>query len=113
MATFASLTVTQQKAVTDFSAMLRANIGALARLLNQMAALNANYNQNVSAILALLTGADATTPINDSTGLAGAMPLSPSQMITLVSHMQAELVINDAAHLATWVTAAGPGNVVG
>ena len=113
MATFASLTAAQQKAVTDFSVMLRGSIGQLARILNSLNALNADYNSVVSPILALLTGADSTTPIPDSTGLAGTMPLAPADMITLTSHIQAALVINDAAHLSVWVKAAGPTNVVG
>jgi hypothetical protein len=112
MASFASLTATQQKAVKDFSIQLRGTIGELARTLNRENALNASYTSTVSAILALLTGADATIPIDDGTQLAGTMPLTPSEMITLVSHLQAELVINDATHLQTWVKAAGPTNVV-
>lgn len=113
MATFASLTPAQQKAIIDFSTQLRGSIGQLARLLNNVSALNASYNSTVSPILALLTGADATTPIPDSTGLAGTMPLTPNEMVTLVSHIQAELAINDTAHIATWVKAAGPSNIVG
>ncbi len=67
----------------------------------------------MSAILALLTGADANVAIDDGTQLAGTMPLTPAEMITLVSHLQVELAINDVTHLQTWVKAAGPTNVVG
>ena len=113
MASFASLTPAQKKAITDFSLALRGSIGELARALNRENSLVASYDSTVSAILALLTGADADMPIDDGTELAGTMPLSPNEMVTLVSHLEAELVIYDSVHLQTWVKAAGPSNVVG
>lgn len=85
----------------------------MARVLNRLNALVASYDSTVSPILGLLTGADATVPIEDDTTLAGTMPLSPNEMITMVSHIEAELVIYDQAHMQMWVKAAGPSNVVG
>lgn len=113
MADFVSLKPEEQKALSDFSVALRGYTGEIARLMTRLNALNANYNAVVSVILAELKDADASISIKDETGLAGVMPLSPNEMITLVSHIQKLLEINDDAHLQIWVKAAGPTNVVG
>jgi hypothetical protein len=68
MATWASYTTAQQKQVTDYMVLQRAQAGQLARLLHALDASNVSWNQAVST---LVTGLDVATVIPDNSGLAG------------------------------------------
>ncbi len=113
MAAFSALTNAQQKIITDYMNVLRGHSGELARLLDKLNAANNYYNVVVQPVLALITGSDLSTPINDNSTLAGAQPLSTTEVNNLQQYIQTELGIYDLSHQDAWVKAVGPTNVVG
>jgi hypothetical protein len=113
MAAFSALTAAQQKIITDYMNVVRGYSGELARLLNKLNAGNEYYNTVVQPVLALITGADQTTPINDNTQLAGAQPLTQAEVVNLQFYISTELTIYDTNHQNAWSKACGPTNITG
>jgi hypothetical protein len=96
--------------LADYVRLLRAWCGEQARTNNHAEALNSQYAQ-VQAILAQLGNDD---PIDDDSGLAGAMTLTKGEAVSLTAHMQGILTnYNTAGHRQMWAKAAGPSNLIG
>ena len=112
MASFASLTPTQQKTITDFSTQLRGYVADLAKVMDSLTAINDSYLGNAGPVLNLLTAPDNGIAITDNTGLAGAVPLTPYQMGLIMNQIQAVLATDTDANRQVWVLACGPENLV-
>lgn len=112
MATYAELTVGQKATLQHFvNVLVRPSMGELARVNNHLAALDADYNAQASAILATLTGSEV---IPNESGLAGAAALTKDQVVTLVSYAQGVLTnYNTSGHRGNYVLAAGAENTIG
>lgn len=94
--------------LSNFVVLLRATISSFAKNMDTMNALNAAWNANISAII----GTPAGTTIVDGTNLAGAVPLTDTQVATLVADIQAILTTYYAAGAQQLYTlVCGPGNV--
>ena len=108
---YEDLTIEQQRSLDDFCSMLRPWCGEQAKSQNHCAAINDQYNANVSAIFDLLDAADV---IPNKTGLSGAVDLTKNDLISIVSHMQNILSgFNTAGHRQLWTRAAGAANMIG
>ena len=107
---FTELTPEQQAVLGDYVRTLRAWCGEQARTNNHADALNSAYT-HIQASLDLLVADDL---IADGSGLAGAMTLTKSEVITLTAHMQGILInYNTVAHRQLWAKAAGASNLIG
>jgi hypothetical protein len=108
--TWAQLTLAQQSEALAFMPMFRANISALAvalRVLNQNVSLW--NNGGLSTLFALMTPTDI---IPDTTGLAGAQPLTVSDVTQTMSSAISLLgTYYTAGVLTEFVKIAGPPNV--
>jgi hypothetical protein len=91
-------------------ALFRATAGELARVNNHGEVVNAEYTGTTTAILAELLDGDV---IPNTSGLAGAEPLTKATVVTVVSYLQAVLGYNTQAHRANLAKAAGEANLIG
>lgn len=82
--TVANATPAQLAELSNFVVNLRAVIASFAQVQYQMNALNQAWSANISAII----GTPAGTTITDATGLAGAVPLTDTQVSQLVTDIQ-------------------------
>lgn len=106
---FNDLTPEEQAALADYGRNVRATIGELARVRNHVEALDAAYG-NMQALLAEMTGSEI---LPDSGGLAGALPLTKDEVVTLTAHRQGLLASYGVGHFALWAKAAGIGGMIG
>lgn len=104
-----ALTANQQIELLAFMPMLRGNLVAFCKLINNFALLNTVYtNGGISAINAALAGADI---VPDISNLAGATPLSSTDIITAMTAVQSFLTsYNTPPYNAYFVRAIGPAN---
>lgn len=105
----ANATSEQLAELSNFVVNLRAVIASFAQVQYQMNALNQAWNANISAII----GTPAGTVIADNTGLAGAVPLTDTQVSTLVSDIQAVMTTYfTTAAQQLYAQVCGPMNVL-
>lgn len=105
----ANPTAAQLAQVSTFVVQLRAVLSQFAKAQSQMNALQAYYNQTVSAILNPTTG----VTVVDATGLAGAVPLTDTQVVTLTSDIEAVIATYyTATYQGLYAMACGPSNVL-
>ena len=103
------MTAEEQAALFDYIRNLRALCGELGRLYHRAAALNAGY----ANIQGLLQSLEASALVNDGTGLAGALPLTQAEIVSLTAHLQGLLAAYGDGHVQMWAKAAGVMNLVG
>lgn len=105
----ANPTAAQLAQVSTYVVQLRATLAQFAQAMAQMNALQNYYNQTVSAILNPTTG----VTVVDSTGLAGAVPLTDTQVVTLTADIEAVLTTYyTTTYQELFAAACGPGNVL-
>ena len=110
MATFASLTPTQQALVTSYlSQYLRPGISAFAQQVLRMAAIDVVWQNTV---LPLVTSLDAGAAIPDVTGLAAAAPMVREEVLNMMTLVEAMLSTHNSAAARTAYTKAGGINAV-
>ena len=113
---YADLTDDQKASIQALSTFMRGLSSEWAKVLEKAQAIAAYYTGNVETDMASLDSADE---IPQTTGLAGAEPLTKADFATLVGYF---LVASDAAdgasgsyntpyHRALYSRACGPGNV--
>lgn len=103
----ANATPAQLSQLSAYSVMLRGVSSQFLKLMAEMNALNNAWNGNVSGII----GTPANTIISDNTGLAGAVPLTDTQITTITSYYQNVLTsFYDAPHQQVLTLACGPAN---
>lgn len=111
MAAFSALTETQQVQVQAFMPLFRSSIIQLAQACNQGARLDSVWQ---NTILASVTSLDAGTVIPDTTGLAGAAPLTREDVLGMMGAIEALLAnVNTSAAQVEYVKAVGPANAIG
>lgn len=102
-------TPAQLAQLSAYTVMLRAVSAQLMQNMAQMNALQNSYNASVSSII----GTPAGTTIVDNTGLAGAVPLTDTQVVTITSYFENILSsYYDSAHQQQLTLACGPGNTI-
>lgn len=105
----ANATPQQLAELSAYTVYLRGITSQFMKLMNQMNALNNSWNGTVSAII----GTPAGTTITDNTGLAGAVPLTDTDVTNITSYCQNVLTsFYDAAHQQVLTKACGPGNTL-
>src|SRR5271170_5338915 len=87
MANISTATPTQLAELNNYVVQLRATISQFSINMVTMNAMVNAWNANISAII----GTPAGLTVTDSTGLAGAVPLTDTQVSTLVTDLQAIL----------------------
>lgn len=103
----AGATPAQLAELSSYVVLLRGVSSSLMKLMAQMNALQNAYNANISSII----GTPAGTIIVDNTGLAGAVPLTDSQVVTITSYFENILTTYyDTGHQQNLTLACGPGN---
>jgi hypothetical protein len=114
MATWASLTPTQQADIQGLVAPLRSFVAELARLGDHGQAISASWNGGISTLVNSL-GSTEIIPVGPS-GLAGAQGLSPADVVNMVGYLidlsnpannTAGGGYNTAFHRALYVKACG------
>ena len=112
MTTYDQLPAEDQQSLDDFlNSLVRPWAGEQAKANNHGGAADTQYNANVSAILAVMTGTDE---IPNKSGLAGAIAITKDEAVSIVSHIQGiRTTYNTAAHRQLWAKAAGAGNLIG
>jgi hypothetical protein len=111
MATFTTLTSTQQAQVIAWMPLFRSSVIQLAQACNQGASLDSVWQ---NTILAIVTSLDAGTIIPDVTGLAGASPLVREDVLGMMAAIEALLSsANTTAQQAEYVKVVGPANAIG
>lgn len=111
MATFASLTSTQQAQLIQFQLLERTSMIKFASLINSMRALNNLYvNGGVGNSIATL---DAGTIIPDGNGLAGSGNMGHDESIAYMAAIQQLLATYDQPNYeAFFLNGVGPINVI-
>src|SRR5208282_3235405 len=100
-------TPAQRAQLSAYVVMLRAIASQFSMAMSQMNALQNAYNANVAGII----GTAAGTVIVDNTGLAGAVPMTDTQVVTMTSWFENVLTTYyDATHQQQFTIACGPGN---
>ena len=95
--------------LSNFVMQLRAAIASFAKDMVTMNALVAAWNANITQII----GTPAGTIIVDGTGLAGAVPLTDTQVASLVTSLQAVLTTYyTTAAQQLYAEVCGPTNVL-
>lgn len=111
MATFASLTAEEKQIIRAHMTMVRVKQGQLARLLNDIVALNTVYSTTVSAIVTTL---DAGEKIGDNSDLAGAIAVTKEDLVGVMSgYVTLVTGHNTTAKRTTMTSFAGIPNVLG
>ena len=112
MATWASYTEEQKTMVRSFLLDQTAIQAERARLGNHQVSQNTQWNAQVAS---LVNGLDAAEVIdNIGSGLSGASnELSKEDTITLVSHLQADMLNDTQSHRDVWVKLIGPTQLNG
>lgn len=107
--TIATATPEQLKEVSDYTVMQRAVCSQFMKAMAQMNALNNSWNATISGII----GTPANLPITDYTGLAGAVPLTDTDVYGITGYFQNVLTsYYDASHQQIFTRACGPGNTL-
>ncbi len=105
-----SLTPAQLKSLTDYMQLLRSFAITMGKAMTVADAINAQYATNVFTILNSVTG---TEVLDDSTGLAGAVPLKVSDIMAASLDVQTFTTAMTAAGMATRRTElAGANNLI-
>ena len=105
----ATATPAQLAQLSTYVVQLRAVSSQFMKAMSQMNALQNYYNETVSGII----GTPAGTTIVDNTGLAGAMPLTDTQVVTMTSWFENILsTYYTATYQQQFTSACGPGNVL-
>lgn len=105
----ASPTEAQLAQLSNFVVQLRAVIATFSQCQYQMNALNQAWNANISAIIGTPNG----TTITDATNLAGAVPLTDTQVSQLVTDIQAVMTSYfTTAAQELYAQVCGPMNVL-
>lgn len=108
--TIATASPAQLAELSNFVVLMRAQISTLAILMSKMNALNAAWQGTISAII----GTPAGLTVTDGSNLAGAVPLTDSQVATLIADIQAILTTyNTPAAQQLYASVCGPGNITG
>lgn len=106
--TVSNATTAQLAQLSNYVVLMRTTISAFAKNMDTMNALVNAWNGNISAII----GTPAGTTITDSSNLAGAVPLTDTQVAQLVADLQAVLAAyNTPAAQQLYTSVCGPGNV--
>lgn len=106
----ATATPAQLAQLSNFVVTLRALISAFSINMDRMNALMNAWNANISAII----GTPSGITITDNTGLAGAVPLTDTQVSTLVTDVQNLLAAYDTATAQQlYALVCGPTNMTG
>ncbi len=107
---YATATPAQQARVNNFVTQLRAATIRLWNLNNQTSALVTDWNADILAIL----GSPANIVITDGTGLAGAVPLTDTQVTNLFGILQTlQTNTMTPSNAAAFMLATGPNNSTG
>lgn len=110
MSGVATATNEQLALLSNFVVNMRAQISQCAILMSRMNALSAYWTSVISPII----GTPAGTTIADNTGLAGAVPLTDTQVAALIADIQAILTqYYTPAAQELYAQVAGPTNVTG
>jgi hypothetical protein len=105
----ASATPAQKIQLDAYVVQLRAIAAQFMKTMNQMNALNDAWNANILGII----GAPAGTPIADSSGLTGIVPLTDTDVTNITSYMQNTLTsFYDGPHRQVMTKACGPTNTI-
>jgi hypothetical protein len=111
MPTFDTLTQSQQDSVSAHLLQVRAIAGELARLLNKADALNMAW---INTIYGLVTPLDTASIVLDSTGFAGAQPLTREDVLAHGDNIGKLLANHNTGALrALYVKTVGPTNTTG
>jgi hypothetical protein len=103
------LTDQERLSLDAWMAQFRGASGALARCNdNDVEPVNTEYVGTISVILAKLDNDDV---IPNNSGLIGAEPMLKSEVVTIVSYMQAVLAYNSATHRQNLARACGEANI--
>jgi len=108
MATYASLTAAQQAQVQAAANNVRSFLIPLLNLARQAMPIQSDWNGGTSALVASLGAAEV---IPNSSGLAGALGLTPGQLTTLVSYVEALAAYGDQTHIDVMTPASGAQNL--
>jgi hypothetical protein len=107
---YSTATPAQQARVNNFVQQLRAAIIRIWQLNNNTSALVTDWNADILGIL----GAPQGIVINDGTGLAGAAPLTDTQVTNLFGILQGnQTSLMTAGNNAAFMLATGPNNSTG
>lgn len=118
MPVYNDLTADQKAAVDNLSALVRDTVSKLAKVCNAGRAVSAGYVGNVESILATL---DSGAVIPNTTGLAGAQPMTRSELVTVIGYLMVMSETADGAsgslntnyHKSLYAKACGPVNLIG
>lgn len=99
MATYASLTPIQQAQLSDFQLMARGTMRQFVVAVNQMAGEKQLWDNNISAVAALLSAGEA---IPDASGYAGADQLKIEDLALFTVVMNAILTTYNASNYQTF-----------
>ena len=115
---YQDLTPEQQASVQALSQVLRPLAGEFARLLAKFEVATSYYVGNVETMIA---GLDASDPIPNTSGLAGAQDLTKEQFVNLMGYLIVSSATPDGSsgsfntnyHRALYAQACGPENLLG
>lgn len=108
--TIATASAAQLSELSNFVVTMRALVSVLSINMTRMNALMQSWTANVQSIV----GTPAGLTVTDSTGLAGAVPLTDTQVSTLVGDVQALLAsYNTSAAQQLYALVCGPTNITG
>lgn len=107
--TIATATPQQLAELSAFVVQERAVVSMWMKTMAQMNALNNSWNATISAIV----GTPAGLPVTDNTGLAGAVPLTDTDVYAMVGYFQGCLAsYYDTPHQQIMTRACGPTNTL-
>ncbi|MGB8627763.1 MAG: hypothetical protein WCD69_00005 [Xanthobacteraceae bacterium] len=109
MSNISNATPQQLAELSAFVVQERAIVAQFAQSMAQMNQLNNNWNATIAAII----GTPAGLTVTDTSGLAGIVPLTDTNVYAILGYFQAILTAYyDAAHQQIFVQACGPTNMI-
>jgi hypothetical protein len=109
MSNISTATPQQLAALSAFVVQQRAIVAQWSQAMTQMNALNNSWNATIAAII----GTPAGLIVTDATNLAGAVPLTDTNVFAIIGYMQTCMTdFFDTSHQQIFVQACGPTNMI-